>query len=227
MLAALAGSEVLRGARFLATGVPDTERALAAADVGRDAGRRSRLAARRRAIDDADAALDAGARGGRSTAARSIIAGSLYLVGHLRSRLVPDDHPETTVPELMPPLRVRELELRFGERTYVMGIINMTPDSFSGDGLLGGTDSGRRGPWRRRSAWSAEGADIIDVGGESTRPGHDPVSAEAELERVVAVVSGIREPAPGVPISIDTQQAGGGQRCTARPVPTSSTTWLR
>jgi dihydropteroate synthase len=107
-----------------------------------------------------------------------------------------------TMPE---PIRVRDLELRFGERTYVMGIVNMTPDSFSGDGLLAST-----GPVRAAVAQAermvAEGADIIDVGGESTRPGHEPVAIDDELERVVAVVGGIRERLPGLPISIDTSK---------------------
>ncbi len=105
-------------------------------------------------------------------------------------------------------LRIRDLELRFGERTYVMGIINMTPDSFSGDGLLQGSDSPLDAAVDRALRMVEEGADLIDVGGESTRPGHHPVSAEAELERVIAVVSGIRSRAPGVPISIDTSKPG-------------------
>ena len=107
---------------------------------------------------------------------------------------------------LLPLLRVRDLELRFGERTYVMGIVNMTPDSFSGDGLFEGLGAPVDTAVEQALRMVEEGADIIDVGGESTRPGHDPVSAEAELERVVAVVLGVRARAPGVPISIDTSK---------------------
>ncbi len=112
-----------------------------------------------------------------------------------------------TMPEpgIRTPLCLRDLELRFGTRTYVMGIVNVTPDSFSGDGLLGGF-----APVQAAVAQAArmvsEGADIIDVGGESTRPGHAPVSPLEELERVVAAVSGIRARLPGVPISIDTSK---------------------
>ncbi len=102
-------------------------------------------------------------------------------------------------------IRVRDLELRFGERTYVMGIVNMTPDSFSGDGLFaGGSPVVAAVAQARRMV--AEGADIIDVGGESTRPGHEPVSVEDELERVVAVVGAIREESSGLPISVDTSK---------------------
>jgi len=112
-----------------------------------------------------------------------------------------------TLPEPAPsPLRVRDLELRFGERTYVMGIVNMTPDSFSGDGLLHGSNSPIDAAVAQALRMVEEGADIIDVGGESTRPGHDPVSGAAELERVVAVIGGVRARAPGVPISIDTSK---------------------
>jgi len=103
------------------------------------------------------------------------------------------------------PLRVRDLDLRFGTRTYVMGIVNVTPDSFSGDGLLAG---GEHVPEAVAQAerMMAEGADLLDVGGESTRPGHQPVEVAEELERVVAVVAAIRSRFPGVPISIDTSK---------------------
>jgi len=110
------------------------------------------------------------------------------------------------------PIRIRDLELRFGERTYVMGIVNMTPDSFSGDGLLARGDGllAAEAPVlaavEQGLRMVEEGADIIDVGGESTRPGHEPIDIEAELDRVVAVVRGIRERLPGVPISIDTSK---------------------
>jgi len=103
------------------------------------------------------------------------------------------------------PIRVRDLELRFGERTYVMGIVNMTPDSFSGDGLLAGTTP-IEAAVAQAQRMAGEGADIIDVGGESTRPGHEPVSLEDELARVVAVVRGIREGLPGMPVSVDTSK---------------------
>jgi dihydropteroate synthase len=79
-----------------------------------------------------------------------------------------------------------------------MGIVNVTPDSFSGDGV---PDAGRAVEQGLRMA--AEGADILDVGGESTRPGHVPVSAEEELTRVLPVVSRLAREA-GVPVSIDT-----------------------
>jgi dihydropteroate synthase len=86
-----------------------------------------------------------------------------------------------------------------------MGIVNMTPDSFSGDGLLDA-----RAPVEaaltQAERMVAEGADIIDVGGESTRPGHRPVEVARELERVVAVVAAVRARFAGVPISIDTSK---------------------
>jgi dihydropteroate synthase len=96
-----------------------------------------------------------------------------------------------------------------GERTHVMGIVNVTPDSFSGDGLLAeargsGPDAvvGRAVAQARRMA--AEGADLLDVGGESTRPGHDTVDAAEEAARVVPIVAAIHEALPDLPISIDT-----------------------
>lgn len=83
-----------------------------------------------------------------------------------------------------------------------MGIINLTPDSFSGDGL--GCDVAAA--VERARAFAAAGADILDVGGESSRPGADPLSPEAEAARVVEAVRAIRE-ATLLPISIDTYHA--------------------
>ncbi|MCX2726555.1 dihydropteroate synthase [Thermomicrobium sp. 4228-Ro] len=91
----------------------------------------------------------------------------------------------------------------WGRRTFVMGIINVTPDSFSGDGLLGRLDE----VVRRAQEMVEAGADILDVGGESTRPGHIPVPAEEELQRVIPAIRAIREALPEVPISIDTNKA--------------------
>ncbi|HSS60385.1 MAG TPA: dihydropteroate synthase, partial [Candidatus Limnocylindrales bacterium] len=87
----------------------------------------------------------------------------------------------------------------WGARTYVMGIVNVTPDSFSGDGL--GTDEDAAVEQGDRMV--REGADMLDVGGESTRPGHLPVTAVEEISRTEAVVRRLAADA-GVPVSIDT-----------------------
>ena len=97
------------------------------------------------------------------------------------------------------------MTFKWGRRTYVMGIINATPDSFSGDGLLTHED------WIVRAVAHArrfvdEGVDIIDIGGESTRPGSTPVTVEEELERVVPVIAAIRDNMD-VPLSVDTYRA--------------------
>jgi dihydropteroate synthase len=95
----------------------------------------------------------------------------------------------------------------WGERTFVMGIVNVTPDSFSGDGLLA-TAAAPADPVVRAVDQAllmvADGADILDVGGESTRPGHATVDAAEEAARVVPVIAAIRATLPGVPISVDT-----------------------
>ena len=105
-------------------------------------------------------------------------------------------------------LTVRGRTLRWGERTYVMGILNVTPDSFSGDGLLQSVapEGSVEAAVRCGLALLAEGADIIDIGGESTRPGSTPVDAEAERERVVPVIAALRR-ACDAPISVDTYRA--------------------
>ena len=110
--------------------------------------------------------------------------------------------PNTTRPALAP-TRIGPTTFRWGERTFVMGILNITPDSFSGDGLLG-SNGASRDPVRIAEAMVADGADLLDVGGESSRPGHTPVDADEERARVVPVIAAIRAALPGIPLSIDT-----------------------
>ena len=122
----------------------------------------------------------------------------------------PPSHPTRPAPS-----RIGPATFAWGERTFVMGILNLTPDSFSGDGLLDGENEDERGGGAgapdsvelavatgRRMV--AEGADILDVGGESTRPGHEAVSLEEERRRVVPVVAALRAAIPDTPLSIDT-----------------------
>ena len=87
----------------------------------------------------------------------------------------------------------------WGSRTLIVGILNVTPDSFAGDGII---DVARA--VARAKQMVLDGADIIDIGGESTRPGFQPVSAEIELERVIPVVEQATASLPQIPISIDT-----------------------
>ncbi len=92
----------------------------------------------------------------------------------------------------------------WGERTFVMGILNATPDSFSGDGLLAPGDEHVARAVAQARAMAEEGADLLDVGGESTRPGHAPVDEAEELRRVVPVVAAVRAALPEMPLTIDT-----------------------
>lgn len=120
----------------------------------------------------------------------------------------------------------------WGSRTFVMGIVNVTPDSFSGDGLLARAadtedtvDAGAAGrpandaadqanvaqaavraAVDQASRMVAEGADIVDVGGESTRPGHVAVSEDEEASRVIPAIAAIRAALPDTPISVDTSK---------------------
>jgi dihydropteroate synthase len=105
----------------------------------------------------------------------------------------------------LPPTRIGARTFAWGERTFVMGILNVTPDSFSGDGLVA---DGRVDPVTAAMALARrmvdDGADVLDIGGESTRPGHAPVGESEEHDRVVPVVAAIRTALPDIPISIDT-----------------------
>ena len=122
----------------------------------------------------------------------------------------PNALPHSTPP---PPTTIGRRIFGWGERTFVMGIINVTPDSFSGDGVMvdgGNADAadGDSDPVGRAVTQArqmvADGADLLDVGGESTRPGHEVVPETDELRRVVPVISAIRAALPDVPVSVDT-----------------------
>lgn len=100
--------------------------------------------------------------------------------------------------------------LIWGKRTYVMGIINVTPDSFSGDGLGGDVSAALDRALRMED----EGADFLDVGAESTRPGAEPVAEEEELARLLPALEAIA-PRVGIPISVDTYKAAVARRAMA------------
>lgn len=102
-------------------------------------------------------------------------------------------------------LTIRGHEFRWGERTFVMGIVNTTPDSFSGDGLLR-DERFVENAVAQASAFVEAGVDILDIGGESTRPGAAPVEADEERDRVVPVIAALRRTID-LPISIDSWKA--------------------
>ena len=99
----------------------------------------------------------------------------------------------------MKKINCRGKEILLGERTLVMGILNVTPDSFSDGGKYNNIDAALA----QAKKLIAEGADIIDVGGESTRPGHTQISSEEEIKRVVPVIEKLSRELDIV-ISIDT-----------------------
>ena len=105
------------------------------------------------------------------------------------------------------PTRIGPRTFAWGERTFVMGILNITPDSFSGDGLLQLGHAVESAMYAGRQMVAA-GADLLDVGGESTRPGGTVLTVDEERERVVPVLRGLRAAFPDLPLSIDTIKPG-------------------
>lgn len=105
-------------------------------------------------------------------------------------------------------LRFADVELEVSARTLVMGVLNVTPDSFSDGGRF--LDPAKA--MARAEKMIDDGADIIDVGGESTRPGSEPVPLEVELERVTPVLEGIAALKSGVAVSIDTWKSEVAER---------------
>jgi len=94
----------------------------------------------------------------------------------------------------------------FGKKTYVMGIINVTPDSFSGDGLMSRQDT-VRAALEQAQRFIEAGADILDIGGESTRPGAAVVDEKEEMTRVIPVIEALRNTGVNTLISIDTYKS--------------------
>ncbi len=107
--------------------------------------------------------------------------------------------------------RCRDRELPLGERTLVMGIVNVTPDSFSDGGMFEDAEAAVKHGLQLLE----EGADVLDVGGESSRPGSDPVSVEEELARVLPVIEGLRREAPEALLSVDTRKASVAREALA------------
>lgn len=116
-----------------------------------------------------------------------------------------------------PPVAIDIGPRRFdwSSRTYVMGIINVTPDSFSGDGLLAGRGDPVAAALDQAQRMASEGADVLDIGGQSTRPGHAQVTPEEERRRIEPVIRALREAIPDVALSIDTSDAGVAEAALA------------
>jgi dihydropteroate synthase len=113
--------------------------------------------------------------------------------------------------QMLSSLSINNHTFTWGARTYVMGILNVTPDSFSGDGLLSrDLEDFEYLPGlvlQQARRFIEAGADILDVGGESTRPGSEPLSVEAELKRVLPVIQALAAEFPETLISIDTYKS--------------------
>jgi dihydropteroate synthase len=107
-------------------------------------------------------------------------------------------------------VKLRNQVVDLNSKTWIMGILNITPDSFSD----GGNFSEINAALLQAEKMVADGADIIDVGGESTRPGHVPVSEEEELRRVIPIIKALREKLD-TPISIDTYKAEVAKQAVA------------
>jgi len=103
-------------------------------------------------------------------------------------------------------IKIGAVDFQWGVRTYVMGIVNVTPDSFSGDGIIAPATDFVDRAIAQAQQMVADGADILDIGGESTRPGSQPITADEERQRVIPVIERLRSKV-SVPISIDTYRA--------------------
>jgi dihydropteroate synthase len=104
----------------------------------------------------------------------------------------------------------RQYNLPIGEKTYVMGILNVTPDSFSDGGSYKSVEEAIK----KAHQMVLDGADIIDIGGESTRPGFVPVDADEEVRRIITVISRLKSEL-NVPVSVDTTKAVVAEKALA------------
>ena len=97
---------------------------------------------------------------------------------------------------------IRDRQFIWGDRTYIMGVLNVTPDSFSDGGQFNSSDTALK-----QVAKMLPYIDILDIGGESTRPQAQPVSAEQECDRILPIIKAVRGAYPNLPISVDTVKA--------------------
>ncbi|MFN8904512.1 MAG: dihydropteroate synthase, partial [Pseudanabaena sp.] len=95
--------------------------------------------------------------------------------------------------------KIRDRQFMWGDRTYIMGVLNLTPDSFSDGGQFNSRDAALE-----QVAQMLPYIDILDIGGESTRPNAQPVSAAEECDRILPIIKTVRETYPNLPISVDT-----------------------
>ncbi len=112
----------------------------------------------------------------------------------------------------MKPMKIGNQLMEWGARTYVMGILNVTPDSFSGDGLMRAQEGVTGGDHvqaalEQARRFAAAGAVFLDIGGESTRPGSSPIDADEECRRVLPVIRAVAKELPDILISVDTYKA--------------------
>lgn len=148
-----------------------------------------------------------------------LLFGTAYQLQHLAIRIrtqsdsvlnVLADHLEQALAnttEARGVMTVRGIPYEWGKRTFVMGIVNVTPDSFSGDGVLAqSAEAFVEQAVAHGVQLAAEGADILDIGGESTRPGSQPTPADEEHRRVIPVIERLRRQVT-VPLSVDTYKA--------------------
>lgn len=117
-------------------------------------------------------------------------------------------------------LRARGRRYAWGERTYLMAIVNVTPDSFSGDGR----DDTEVAVEHAMRQWQA-GADILDIGGESTRPGHERVDDPIEIARVRPVIEALRERLPTAVVSVDTYKPAVARAAKAAGADIINSVW--
>lgn len=109
------------------------------------------------------------------------------------------------------PIKARALP-EWGRRTIIMGVLNLTPDSFSGDGLLNAPDVVDRA-LQQTELFARQGADVLDLGAESSRPGSEAVSSQEEITRLMPVLERVRRALPDIILSVDTCKAEVAEVC--------------
>ena len=110
------------------------------------------------------------------------------------------------------------------KKTYIMGIINLTPDSFSGDGLLNQAET-ESAALEQALRFAKDGADVLDIGAESTRPGSRKLNASEELSRLLPALTLIRRELPDILISVDTYKAETARACLGRGADIINDVW--
>lgn len=136
-----------------------------------------------------------------------LIPGKIHPQFGITWRQLLSESPSAEIVAVTEKIDFSSIVFRWGIRTYLMGILNLTPDSFSKDGIFGTPDAMIQKAVRKTEEFITAGIDIVDIGAESSRPGFETITIQAEQERLLPILNAIKNQFPSLTLSVDTRNA--------------------